>query len=87
MGNKNYEKGVRKERRIKKELERAGWTVLRMAGSHGFADLVAIRSDGKIRFIQVKPDNFSKLATDRLMEEHKIFNNKKYNWTTSFEVI
>lgn len=39
----NYEKGRAYEYRVKKKLEDEGWTVLRSAGSHGFADLVAIR--------------------------------------------
>lgn len=87
MGNKNYEKGVRKERKIKAQLEREGYTVLRTAGSHGFADLIAVRSDGKIRFIQCKPDNISKKKAMALMESYEILNDRKFKWTTSFEVI
>ncbi len=87
MGNKNYQKGMRKELHVKKVFERQGYTVLRTRGSRGFADLVAVRSDGRIRFIQCKPDNFSKPATERLMEEWKILNNNKFKWSTSFEVI
>ena len=37
-----YERGRAYEYRIAKKLRAEGWTVLRTAGSHGFADLVAI---------------------------------------------
>jgi len=85
MGNKNYEKGRRKEYKLKRELERAGWLVLRTAGSHGFADLVAIKGT-TIRFIQCKPDDFPESRQKKLMEEHKFFN-QPYKWKTTFEVI
>jgi len=83
----NYQKGRDKEYRLKRKLEREGFTVLRTAGSHGFADLIAIDyRSRRIRFIQVKPDNFSKAAEKKLMEEHKEF---KYNpvFVTSYEVL
>ncbi len=55
MPNKNYAKGVRFEREVKASLEAAGWWVLRTAGSHGFADLVAIsKESGAVVFIQCK---------------------------------
>ncbi len=55
-----YQKGVRKERKIKKMYERQGYVVLRSAGSHGFADLIAInKEERKIIFIQCKPDGFN----------------------------
>ncbi len=87
MPNKNYVKGVRKERRIKHELERDGFIVLRTAGSHGFADLIAIDKETNIiRFIQCKPDNFSPGEVAKLKEEHSRYN--LYNtWQTTFEVI
>lgn len=88
MPNKNYIKGVKKERRIKKELEAAGLTVIRSAGSFGFADLVAIDfENNKIRFIQCKPDNFPASEEKKLMEEHDMFNSPYMAWKSSFEVI
>ena len=48
-----YAKGARYERRAKRELEEAGWHVVRSAGSKGGADLVAT----KVRYIQVKAVN------------------------------
>ena len=87
MGNKNYEKGMRKERKIKAQLEREGFIVLRTRGSRGFADLVAINSLGKIRFLQVKPDNYSEFQKNKLLEKWNFLNNKRFNWSASFEII
>jgi len=42
MGN-NYKKGAARERQLAKELEAAGWTVTRSAGSRSPHDLVAVR--------------------------------------------
>lgn len=87
MGHPNYEKGRRKEWKIKKQLEMQGLTVLRSAGSKGFADLVAIdKKEHQIRFIQCKPDDFAKSEEAKLMEEHGFFNNGPI-FETSFEVI
>jgi Holliday junction resolvase len=84
--NQNYEKGRRKEYKLKKELEREGLIVLRTAGSHGFADLIAIdKSIRIIRFIQCKPDNFSETDKRKLEEENSEFIN--HIWTSKFEVI
>ena len=54
--NVNYVKGVRLERKAKQILEAQGYHVIRAAGSHGFADLVAADDQGvvPVRFIQVK---------------------------------
>ena len=52
--NKNYLAGRRFEYERKKAWETTGYTVLRTAGSHGFADLVAVRSGGHVTFIQCK---------------------------------
>lgn len=54
MTNK-YQSGVAKEYKAKAELERAGFIVLRTAGSHGFSDLIAIHTERReVKFIQVK---------------------------------
>ena len=66
-----------------RELKAEGYTVLRMAGSHGFADLVAVRSDGKIRFIQCKPDDYPEYKTKILLEKYKIFNHSVFNHVES----
>ena len=42
MGNKNYRRGYETERKAKKELELAGYYVIRSAGSHSQFDLIAL---------------------------------------------
>ncbi len=52
---KLYKKGVRKEYQLKHRLEKLGYFVVRSAGSHGAADLVAINPETKeIHLIQCK---------------------------------
>lgn len=43
MTNRNYKRGAALEYRMKDKLEKDGWFVVRAAGSHGVADLVAIK--------------------------------------------
>ena len=86
MPNANYQKGRKKEYLIKKQLEREGFIVLRTAGSHGFADLVAIDKDARwIRFIQCKPDNFCAREKEKLLAEYLMFD--YHLWHSTFEVI
>lgn len=66
MPNRNYEKGRRYEYKIKKELEKQGYTVLRTSGSHGFADLVAVKPK-EIRFIQCKAQKAAKKEITKLL--------------------
>ncbi len=72
MGNKNYQKGAKKEQRIANKLKKEGWDVAqRTAGSHGPFDVIAINKKTKtIKLIQSKPKKFSQLNIDRLMEKH-----------------
>ena len=49
-------KGTKAERRAKKILEKAGYMVIRSAGSLGCFDSVALGSWGSVRLIQVKKD-------------------------------
>lgn len=44
-GNKHYKVGYALERDVKIALEQEGFTVFRSAGSHSFADLIAIKAD------------------------------------------
>lgn len=53
MTNKNYQRGRAFEYRIKQKLEACGFIVLRTSGSHGFADLVALK-DSMVYFMQLK---------------------------------
>jgi Holliday junction resolvase len=49
-----YSRGADKERRLMARLETAGWIVYRSAGSHGAADLVALRRECRPLLVQVK---------------------------------
>ena len=67
MGNKNYLSGRSREYRIANKLREEGMTVLRAAGSHGFADLVALDPQTRIiTFIQVKPTSMGIKAKQAL---------------------
>jgi Holliday junction resolvase len=54
MPNRNREKGDRFEHLCRTALREQGWVVVRSAGSLGFADLVAFRSDHAPWFISCK---------------------------------
>lgn len=61
--NKKYIAGRRLEYLAKKELEAAGFNVMRTAGSHGIADIIAVNSN-VVRFIQVKKGGISRQEAD-----------------------
>lgn len=82
----NYTKGRRKEYQLIHRLELEGYIIIRSAGSHGFADIVAIKFP-EIRFIQVKPDDFSEAEAMKLLGHYHKFNEEDKYWNTSFEVI
>lgn len=54
MPNRQYQKGVRFERKVKEFMEGIGYTVLRAAGSHGVFDLACLTNFGTAEFIQCK---------------------------------
>lgn len=55
MPNANYRAGRALEYRVMRELRDAGHTVMRTAGSHGPADLIALAVDnGPVMLIQCK---------------------------------
>lgn len=56
MGNSFYKRGATFEYRCKAYLEKHGFFVIRSGGSHGIADLVAIRM-GEVLMIQCKANN------------------------------
>ena len=86
MPNKNYEKGRRKEYKICKELKAEGYEIAqRSAGSHSPIDIFAINSKTKtIKFIQAKPNNFSKSQSKKIMEELNYLNDE---FLVIFEII
>lgn len=85
--NRAYQKGVRKERRIIKELKNAGFDIAhRTAGSHSPIDVFGIcRASKEIVFIQSKPDNFPQSAINKIYNELDYINLE--HWTVRFELI
>lgn len=72
--NKLYNRGRAFEYEVKKELERAGYFVIRSAGSHSPIDLVAI-SLGELWLIQCKTNAIiSKEEENKLLELKKKLN-------------
>lgn len=59
--NSNYQRGTRFERTLLTLLEKDGYSTLRTAGSHGFADIVALNSN-HVRMIQCKVTKASKIT-------------------------
>lgn len=68
MPNYNYRRGTAFEYKRRKVWEADGYVVLRTAGSHGFADLIATRPDQVVTFIQCKLTKVESLQT-RLIHE------------------
>ncbi|MFZ8801637.1 MAG: hypothetical protein ACO2PO_01390 [Candidatus Calescibacterium sp.] len=72
-----YHKGRRFEYQVKKFLEKQGYIVLRTAGSHGFADLIAVGKDGEVIFYQLsyrfEKSKYKKLMDVALERKIKIF--------------
>lgn len=54
MPNKNYLRGRAYEYKAMRQLEEEGYTALRTAGSHGFADVLGFKEGVKVRCIQIK---------------------------------
>ena len=76
MSNKNYIRGRAKEYRIKKKFEKMGYVCIRSAGSHSFADIIAVHPiKMSIVFIQCKPKKYSHKKADELRLKYKwLFN-------------
>ena len=71
MVNKNYIAGRRFEYKVKKYYEDKGYTVLRTSGSHGFADLIAVRNKESLKrivFIQCKNRKPTKQEIEKFEE-------------------
>lgn len=80
---KIYQKGRRKEYKIKYQLEKEGFDIVqRTAGSHSPFDLIAIKLlTRELKLIQVKPDNYEE--SNKLNEKWSDLNNM---FRVSFEV-
>jgi len=64
----NYRRGGTYEYIAKKQLEEQGYVVIRSAGSHGPADLVAT-NDWEIKFIQIKFQKDKKINLNKYSED------------------
>ena len=78
MPNKNYLKGVRKERREVNKARSRGLVSLRSAGSHSPIDVVVIdHYRHVIKLIQCKPDDMSFNDKQKILNDY-IFLNGRY---------
>lgn len=68
--NKQYRAGRAFEYRRKAAWQDAGYVVLRTAGSHGFADLIAIKPGGDVVLLQCKTTKSSSSAK-KLLQQFK----------------
>lgn len=76
MPNRNYLKGVRKERTIVNAARLKGHISFRSAGSHSPIDVIIIdRKEMKIHLIQCKPETMSENQKDKLRQSMQILNN------------
>jgi Holliday junction resolvase len=66
---RSYIKGRRREHNLKRKLERAGWLVVRSAGSKGVFDLIAIKH--VTLGLQVKSAKPSKRELARIVQAIK----------------
>lgn len=83
MTNNKYKRGAHFEYKIKHLLEDNGFIVLRTAGSHGFADLVALRN-GITYFLQLK---YGKPATKKERLKFMKIAERHRCWFTEFLIV
>lgn len=78
MANSNYKKGRRKEYKIVHQLREQGFTIVqRSAGSRSPIDIWAVHRERRdILLIQVKPDNISKSAREKIEKEMDWLNSR-----------
>ena len=74
MSNRNYINGANFERKVKAELENAGYLCFRTAGSHGVADIIVVEF-GSVMLVQCKISN--KISKDERTKLKALC--KKYN--------
>ena len=77
MPNKNYLKGVRKERKLVNDARQHGLIAARTAGSHSPIDVFMIDKAKKIIvFVQCKPDSMSVKKKSIIQNELSWLNDK-----------
>ena len=82
----NYERGRRFEYSVMHRLQRAGFYVIRSAGSHSLADLVALGANGVI-LIQCKKARPSDSGIERIYwEASRLFEEHKFPPNTGFYI-
>jgi Holliday junction resolvase len=71
MSNKHYQKGLKKEYKVKKQLIREGFDIVqRTAGSHSPIDIIAINKVLRvIKLVQCKPESFSQSEKEKIEAE------------------
>jgi len=75
MPNKNYIKGVKKERKFVNKAREKGQISFRSAGSHSPIDVIIIDKKNRlIKFIQCKPDTMRDTEKIKLEKEHEELN-------------
>lgn len=88
MPNKNYVKGVRKERLLVNNARMIGEIAFRSAGSHSPIDVCTIDNVSKtIRFFQCKPESMSPKQKEKIYEEVNINQQGYDGWHVIFEVV
>lgn len=85
MPNKNYIKGVRKERKYVNLARDKGYISFRSAGSHSPIDVIIIDKERKIiELIQCKPDSMSENKKNEIVSAHTELNG---TFQVSFKVL
>lgn len=69
MATKSYEKGRNYEYYLMNKLEKAGFFVVRSAGSHGVFDLIAVDFNGTVYGIQVKKNGYLQKSDIEMMKQ------------------
>ncbi len=64
----NYSRGANFERRVQKHFEKAGYFVMRSAGSHSPVDLVTFKG-GEVSLIQCKTDGAISVGERQQLQE------------------
>lgn len=84
--NPNYQKGLRKEYQIRKQLLLEGYDIAqRTAGSHSPIDIIAINKLTRVvKLIQCKPADFSQSEKQKIEAEMAWLNNM---FRVEFEII
>lgn len=85
MANKQYQKGVRLEREIVSGFKKAGAKAMRTAGSHGWADVIAVVTPEQVMGISGVFDSFEQTTDDQAVTKF-VRIGKKYTDTLYVQV-